>query len=132
MTKSVLATLFLGVAATSLPALAGDSVHSCVVNIELGNTKKIECYESGDLSVLKARCERRKKTFFNAKDYYVEENKGCPAGHYGVCRAKSADMATQYYYLPSNSKVPINVSNMQEYDKGMCELMGNAVWESSK
>ena len=90
MYKSLLATLFLGLMSASLPALSVDGVHACVVNIKLGDKNKIECYESTDLSMLKNQCAYRQKTFHNVTGYEVNENRGCPAGYYGVCRAKTA------------------------------------------
>lgn len=133
MNKSVLATLYLGLMATSVPALAGEPVHSCVVNIEVGNSKKIECYESSNLSALEARCERRKNTFFNAKDYRVEKNKTCPTGHYGICRGKKPDTIAEYFYvIPSKPPFPApNVKSLQEHQKEMCESVQDGVWENA-
>lgn len=41
MKKSLLASLFLGMASASLPSFAGDPVHSCVINVAMGNKNNI-------------------------------------------------------------------------------------------
>ena len=134
MNKSFIATLYLGLmATTSLPALAQEPVYSCVVNIEVGSSMNIECYESNNLSALEARCERRRKTFFNAKDYRVEKNKTCPTNYYGVCLGKKVGDIAQYFYAaPSKPPFPApNIKSLQEHHKEMCESVQGGVWKDA-
>lgn len=85
------------------------------------------------MSALKTFCENRKKTYFNAKDYRIENNKGCPTGYYGICRPKDVNKPSAYKYpLRLNDKIPVNTSSLQESGKEMCEALGDAVWESAK
>ncbi|MDY0330204.1 MAG: hypothetical protein RBR52_06885 [Thiomonas sp.] len=133
MKNYALSALFVGSLLVSVSAWAVEPMNACIVNIEVGGSKEIECYEGSNLSALEARCERRKKTFFNAKDYRVEKNKTCPTGHYGVCRGKKPGAVAEYFYAaPSKPPFPPpNVKSLQEHQKEMCESVQNGIWIST-
>ncbi|MEW6764233.1 MAG: hypothetical protein AB1344_00420 [Pseudomonadota bacterium] len=133
MKNYALLALFTSSLLASVSAWTGVPVHTCIVNIEVSGSKNIECYEGSDLTALEAQCERRKKTYFNAKDYRVEKDKTCPTGHYGVCRGKKPDAIAQYFYAaPSKPPFPApNVKSLQEHQKEMCESVQNGVWKST-